>query len=1564
MHSPETFDLMKATLKRRPGSDGSHEVLELMRSSPSEMREGLLLFASLLMLRLLEHRDRELQAVADFEGRNRNPIFPDSGAWKFLAGHPHPAVSRFISQLATQRSSAEHSVHFLAATLNKLFAPSKYAKEVDSKYRLLPDFIHIIERFDFGDLASQDAASTLFEDLLEQYVRTEKFAGQFTTPPNLCRFMVDIAAPKAGERIYDPCFGMGSLLVNAAHRLQETKGALAPSAWAELQENSIFGIEQRSDLCFLASVRLMLAGIVSPRLECGDTLERDPSQQRSGTGFDCILAQPPFGLKFERAISSQYRIASSAGENLFLQHILTSLRAGGRAVVLVAHGLLYRGGADEQLRKLLLNEYRVNAVVPLPAGMLTPYTGIPTSLLVIQRLPPRQVVWFAPEEIVSKHVTQPQGSSPGYAMLVSTLRAVQQDGVADAHLLQQVERIAALEAAVFEKERTELELRRKELARLRETHEAKVKELENHKIGLKNQADLPDTFREVRADIEQTVADRRGELDRSKLELAAIETENPVTEHGKHILSSRIKKLRNTIRDCEEKIRDSQNQLSTLDVNISKIERISRELASKIPPIDAEIGRVREEMGSLPSQIGEVERRLADIHSNTKDWEALQELSDVAKFFLRNHAEEPRPIDNLPRGVVAISGLSAKKWELVARRFSLESLDEFLKGFTQVSTQSHVLNLNEIALVFSGPRYSRVPVFTIRKKQPETQQSIKTVRVQDLPQDVNADTESVPLVNPSNPRIIEAFVRPPRESDFLQAGDIVLSVGGTVGRVSIIADFPGRAVASNGLTVIRCQNQTTPQYLAALLRTEPYQRWLMESSSGAFIRHLSLTTLRRLRIPLPPPEVQQRLSTLLRPAQSAQSVLSILSTRPKRTPVADSILEDAMLKQWAALSANDIQPGSGLGHLLSRALSKSHTWSPLLRREPPDDPTTGSLLAWLEALQEFAETQELQRENDRWAALQAWFTHFNDDRGPFVNAFRRLREIRNRVAHGIEPAEDPGVLWKYSMLEKLRDNLRLVWEFQTKALAEKAKIIASVSPSALTVGVESELTFSIHNDGALPLRRITVTTSPFESSSVCSSLSSKDEYRWTLKVRPREIGKIDLTVKWNAVRMDRTPVSGDLALAIEVHSLREQSAVRRLETSPYITGTSLSAEDAELFFGREDMLTEIKRNLRTSGPSTVLILEGVRRVGKTSLLKQLSRPALLPKWICVYYNFQGASGAQDKHGVPTGTIFYEIAKAIVLACHSAGLQFDLPHVCYVNRSLKKREFADKMYESLRPRFEQTNAPFELFQIVIEGPMLSLGEKRLLLLLDEFDKVQSGIENGVTSPQVPDNFRNLFHTYPQVSAILTGAQLMKRLRREYFNPLFGIGRPIPIGPLDPKAARELVVKPVRGTLVYSDPARDWIVEACACQPFLIQHVCSRVFDVCIDGKETNVSTDTVKKAAETWLKTDTHFDTVWRDDIHDPRRQYIAWLVYELQSGPDPVTFDLLRQTLEKRGLYGSTALTGYLEDLRDLAVIRQQEKDRIHSYTIAIPLFAEWLRIRIDASQYRTKAMNVDGGKL
>src|SRR2546425_4549791 len=97
------------------------------------------------------------------------------------------------------------------------------------------------------------------------------------------------------------------------------------------------------------------------------------------------------------------------------------------------------------------------------------------------------------------------------------------------------------------------------------------------------------------------------------------------------------------------------------------------------------------------------------------------------------------------------------------------------------------------------------------------------------------------------------------------------------------------------------------------------------------------------------------------------------------------------------------------------------------------------------------------------------------------------------------------------------------------------------------------------------------------------------------------------------------------------------------------------------------------------------------------------------------------------------------------------------------------------------------------------------------MFDEFDMVQQGIQSGVTSPQFPENLRNLFHTYDRVSGILTGSWAMRRLRQERWSALFGIGVPIPIKGLDSDAARRLVTEPVRGQLVYAPAAVGYVVK---------------------------------------------------------------------------------------------------------------------------------------------------------
>src|SRR5207249_16032 len=122
------------------------------------------------------------------------------------------------------------------------------------------------------------------------------------------------------------------------------------------------------------------------------------------------------------------------------------------------------------------------------------------------------------------------------------------------------------------------------------------------------------------------------------------------------------------------------------------------------------------------------------------------------------------------------------------------------------------------------------------------------------------------------------------------------------------------------------------------------------------------------------------------------------------------------------------------------------------------------------------------------------------------------------------------------------------------------------------------------------------------------------------------------------------------------------------------------------------------------------------------------------------------------------------------------------------------------------------------------------------------KIQEGIENGITSPQLPENLRNMFHSYNRISGILSGSRNIKRLRSEYWNALFGLGKSIVIKGLDEASARNLVTEPVKGRLVYAPLAVDLAVSECARQPFLIQGLCDAVFELCA---KTNTTLATVE-----------------------------------------------------------------------------------------------------------------------
>jgi hypothetical protein len=301
--------------------------------------------------------------------------------------------------------------------------------------------------------------------------------------------------------------------------------------------------------------------------------------------------------------------------------------------------------------------------------------------------------------------------------------------------------------------------------------------------------------------------------------------------------------------------------------------------------------------------------------------------------------------------------------------------------------------------------------------------------------------------------------------------------------------------------------------------------------------------------------------------------------------------------------------------------------------------------------------------------------------------------------------------------------------------------------------------------------------------------------------------QITLEVIWSAQRLNAEPATGSIEIGIDVRAAAEPLKEIDLGRSPYVVGTPI--DRPSMFYGRADLLDQVRRALRSDGPASVILLEGNRRTGKTSILKHLTKVSDLAGWVRVYCSFQSTEGRKGVAGVPTGEVFYSIARELILAVHEAGYSFDVPGLGVLDSNLSKASLRHSLLTNLHPLFEGP-APFEQLQIIVESAIGAVQPNRVLLMLDEFDKLQEGIDHGITSPQLPENIRYLFHTYSELSGILTGSRRIKRLRDEYWSALFGIGCVISVTALDEYAARSLVTKPVEGRLVFAPAAVDRVL----------------------------------------------------------------------------------------------------------------------------------------------------------
>ena len=264
------------------------------------------------------------------------------------------------------------------------------------------------------DRVDADTKGDLFEHVLRQ-IRQAGELGQFRTPRHVIRTLIRLVDPRIGETVYDPAAGTAGFLVGAWDHIRlansspagieavETDGktirrglgdTLSRDAVKQLQEGTFYGADVDPQMVRLATMNLTLRGLDRVRILRRDALTRSLDRTTKielglpAEGFDVILANPPFSGRLDRdRIVEDVKIGRTAQtELLFLQYMLNHLKEGGRCGVVVPEGVLFGStGAHRELRRRLIENNTVEAVLSLPGGVFNPYSGVKTSVLVFRK---------------------------------------------------------------------------------------------------------------------------------------------------------------------------------------------------------------------------------------------------------------------------------------------------------------------------------------------------------------------------------------------------------------------------------------------------------------------------------------------------------------------------------------------------------------------------------------------------------------------------------------------------------------------------------------------------------------------------------------------------------------------------------------------------------------------------------------------------------------------------------------------------------------------------------------------------------------------------------------------------------------------------------------------------------------------------------------------------------------------------------------------------------------------------------------------------------------------------
>lgn len=366
-------------------------VLEASRGAAdlSDVRDCAL---ALLLLKYMSDCSRGDRRMTVAPATEQAWFMPDGANFYALLADQHEAgIGQRIDRVLHAIEEANRSLENVFQQIRFDSAAWGSAEQKDrSLAHLLASFtVKTLDFCSWGDFAPEAVAYACDTLIRQTAAAIGKRGGEFFTPPELSQLIARLVKAEPGESISDPFCGSGTLLMTCGQFAGQKPG---------LQDScSLYGQEKNGRTWALANINMVLHGENRAQLAWGDTL-RDPKllakDGRTLQTFDVVVSCPPFSVRdwgHENAGHDPWRRYQrgapprASGDYAFISHMVATLKADtGRMAVVVSLGVLFRGGAEQQIREKLLQENLVDAVIALPPKML-PHTAIPVALLVIRK---------------------------------------------------------------------------------------------------------------------------------------------------------------------------------------------------------------------------------------------------------------------------------------------------------------------------------------------------------------------------------------------------------------------------------------------------------------------------------------------------------------------------------------------------------------------------------------------------------------------------------------------------------------------------------------------------------------------------------------------------------------------------------------------------------------------------------------------------------------------------------------------------------------------------------------------------------------------------------------------------------------------------------------------------------------------------------------------------------------------------------------------------------------------------------------------------------------------------